>query len=88
MYCETTLSTVQHRYAKVAPADIYTEVALTGMLGDESGHQSDAAFILHDLHPYSARAQQVLLAEKRAILTDDDVWNPVEQDGTAAHRAR
>ena len=30
---ETTLSTVQHRYAKIAPADIYTQVALTGMLG-------------------------------------------------------
>lgn len=30
---ESTLSTVQHRYAKVAPADIYMEVALTGMLG-------------------------------------------------------
>jgi carboxyl-terminal processing protease len=30
---ESTLSTVQHRYAKVAPADIYTQVALTGMLG-------------------------------------------------------
>jgi len=30
---ETTLSTVQHRYAKVAPADTYTQVALTGMLG-------------------------------------------------------
>jgi carboxyl-terminal processing protease len=30
---ETTLATVQHRYAKVAPADIYTQVALTGMLG-------------------------------------------------------
>ncbi len=30
---ETTLSTVQHRYARVAPANTYTQVALTGMLG-------------------------------------------------------
>ncbi|HEX3468990.1 MAG TPA: S41 family peptidase [Candidatus Elarobacter sp.] len=30
---ESTLTTVQHRYAKLAPADIYMEVALTGMLG-------------------------------------------------------
>lgn len=30
---ETTLATVQHRYAKIASPDIYTQVALTGMLG-------------------------------------------------------
>lgn len=57
------------------------------MLPDEFLHQSYASLILKNGQPDSTRPQQVLFAEERPVLGDDDVRDAVEQDGAAAHRA-
>ena len=58
------------------------------MLPDELLHHLNALIVLHDVHSHATRTQQLFFAEEGRILADDDVGNPIEQDGAAAHRAR
>jgi len=57
------------------------------MIGDESPHHPDAAFVLDHLHPHPAQSQQLLFTEKRLVLPDDHVWDAIKQNGARAHRA-
>src|SRR5688500_10678670 len=58
------------------------------MLADELLHHHNASVVLHDVHSRATRTQQLFFAEESRILAHDDVGNPIEQDGAAAHRAR
>src|SRR2546426_944222 len=55
---------------------------------DEARHEADARPVLEHLDRDAARTEQRLLADERLILTDDDRWNPVQENGAAAHGAR
>ncbi len=56
------------------------------MIGDESPHHPDAAFVLDHFHPHAARPQHLLFTEKRLVLSDDNVRNAVQKNGARAHR--
>src|SRR5688572_19772111 len=58
------------------------------VLGDELAHQLDALgrVEVHDLH--ASRPQELLAADKRAVLAHHHPRNPVQEDGPGAHVAR
>src|SRR5689334_14645196 len=58
------------------------------MRGDELRHHRDASLVLHDIDADAARSEQRFFADERAVLADDYLPDPVEEDGAAAHRAR
>ena len=58
------------------------------MIANESPHQVDARGILKHVDDDTTRAKEILLADKRLVLPNDDVRDAVEQDGTAAHGTR
>ena len=57
------------------------------MFGDELPHHPDAALVLKNFNANAAGLQQLFLPQKRLVLADHDMWNPIQDDGTAAHRA-
>src|SRR5215203_6053769 len=69
-----------------SPPDIF--VPQPGVVTDESAHQVDTGGILEHVERDAARSQELLLADERLVLPDDDSRNPVEQHGAAAHRTR
>src|SRR5262252_5077882 len=58
------------------------------MRGNERSHHRDATIVLNDVHSYAAGSQQILLAQERTVLTNDDVRDAIEKDRAGAHRAR
>src|SRR5512138_218836 len=58
------------------------------MTGDEAAHQLDAACVLQHLDLDPARAQQGFFAGEAPVLADDHARDAVQQDRSAAHRAR
>src|SRR5262249_3021076 len=70
----------------ILASDIF--VPEIGTRGDEVGHQLDASRVLYHLDPHPSRAQQILFAHERAVLTDDDVRDAVEKNRARTHCAR
>lgn len=54
---------------------------------DEFFHEGDALRVLSDVEIYSLRAEVVFRALEGFVFADDDLWDSVEQDRSAAHRA-
>ncbi len=58
-----------------------------GVIFDEVVHEGEAVGILGDFDFDSLGAENVFLSHEGLILADDDFWNAVEEDGSAAHGA-
>src|SRR5688572_949187 len=57
------------------------------VIGDELPHHADAGRILHHLNFDSAVVEQLLFAEERLVLPDNDARDPIQQNRAATHRA-
>lgn len=58
------------------------------MLGNEPLHHLNTPAVLDHFDGHPALSEQLFLPLKRDVFTDNDSWDPVQQDGPGAHGTR